>query len=263
MSTESRRDFIQQAGLAAGALLTANTLAAAPAAAAGLIPQVDTSSGVAGIQQLLQQKNPLIWVITGDSITHGAAHTRGSRSYPEHFAERVRWEMGRVRDVVINTGISGDRADGILADLDWRVLQFRPNVVSLMFGMNDCVGGKPNREIFRTKLTEVTRRVQEAGAIPVLNTPNTVVLANSAPRSDELEAYAQIVREIAAERQAILVDHYKHWGTAKPRQEDLVAWIEDKSIHPGVYGHREFAKLLFKELGIFDPKSETCNLPVP
>ena len=48
-------------------------------------------------------------MFTGDSITHGALHTMGWRSYPEHFAERVRWELGRMRDIVINTGISGDR----------------------------------------------------------------------------------------------------------------------------------------------------------
>jgi len=262
MASESRREFIQHAGLAAGALLATNTASAAAPSTPASIQTVDTTSGVPGIQKLIQAKDPLIWVFTGDSITHGALHTLSSRSYPEHFAERVRWEMRRMRDVVINTGISGDRVDGILADLDWRVLQFRPNVVSLMFGMNDCTGGEANRPNFRTKLTEITKRVQDAGAIPILNTPNTTILANSSGRLD-LPAYAQIVREVAADRKAVLVDHWKHWETAKPKQEDLVAWIEDKSIHPGVYGHREFAKLIFQELGISDPASPTSTLAVP
>ena len=131
-----------------------------------------------------------------------------------------------------------------------------------MFGMNDCGSGEANRANFRTKYTEIVKRIQDAGAIPILNTPNTVIVANSSGRED-LPAYAQIVREVAADRKAVLVDHWKHWETAKPRQEDLVAWIEDKSIHPGVYGHREFAKLIFQELGISDAGSPTSNLAVP
>ena len=82
-----------------------------------------------------------MWVFTGDSITHGALHTKGWRSYPEHFAERVRWELKRMRDIVVNTGVSGDRAQGLLPDLDWRVLHLKPDVVSVMLGVNDSAYG--------------------------------------------------------------------------------------------------------------------------
>ncbi|MFO1019171.1 MAG: SGNH/GDSL hydrolase family protein [Planctomycetales bacterium] len=223
---------------------------------------LDPHSGLAGIQALLKQPDPVIWLITGDSITHGALHTYGWRSYPEHFAERVRWELKRVRDIVINTGISGDTTGGTLKDIDWRILQFRPHVVSVMLGMNDCGGGPQGRDTFRKNLTEITKRVQGSGAIPLLNTPNTVYIKNSQSRAD-LPNYAQIVREVAAETKAGLVDHWKHWSEAKPDQEQLLPWIEDKSIHPGVYGHREFAKEIFRALGIYDPNSNTCKLEVP
>ena len=43
----------------------------------------------------------------------------------------------------------------------------------------------------------------------------------------------------------------------------LLAWLEDQSIHPNVYGHREFAKLIFRTLEIYDAKSPTCKLEVP
>ena len=222
-------------------------------------PKVD---GLVGIKALLAGKDPVMWVITGDSITHGALHTLGWRSYPEHFAERVRWELKRMRDVVINTGISGDTIPGVSKDLDWRVLQFKPQVVSLMFGMNDCTAGPGGRDKFRDGLAALVERIRAAGAIPLLNTPNTVYIANSARRED-LPAYAQIVREYAEANQLALVDHWKHWEAAKSNQEDLLPWIEDKSIHPGVYGHREFAKEIFRVLGIYDDNSPTCKLEVP
>jgi len=233
------------------------------AAAANAVPAAPPEpEELKRIKALLAGKEPVIWVITGDSITHGALHTLGWRSYPEHFAERVRWELGRVRDVVINTGISGDRVPGVLADLDWRVLQFKPAVVSLMFGMNDCTAGAAGRDKFRADLGTLVERIRASGAIPLLNTPNTVYIANSAGRED-LPAYATIVREYAIENQVPLVDHWQHWEAAKPDQETLLPWIEDKSIHPGVYGHREFAKEIFRVVGINDDASPTCMLEVP
>lgn len=218
--------------------------------------------GLGAIRELLKRKEPVCWVFTGDSITHGALHTLGWRSYPEHFAERVRWELRRMRDIVINTGISGDRTGGLLADLDWRALHLKPDMVSVMLGMNDCSSGPEGRELFRKNLTAIIERIRGAGALPLLHSPNTVYVKNSGGRGD-LPAYAAIVREVASATGTGLIDHWAHWEKTKPDQESLLPWLEDRSIHPGVYGHREFAKLIFRDLGIFDPASPTCRLEVP
>jgi len=122
----------------------------------GLIAGADALPGGATTQdygepvrKLLANSEPMTWVITGDSITQGALHTFGWKSYPELFAERVRWELRRVRDIVINTGISGDTSGGILKETEWRIFRFHPHVTSLMFGTNDCVAGATGRDAFR------------------------------------------------------------------------------------------------------------------
>lgn len=260
-STASRRRFLQ---CCAGLSAAAQSVVTAAADDAPRLRQHDVSAtaGLAGLQQLLKSPQSATWVFTGDSITHGALHTLGWRSYPEHFAERVRWELGRVRDVVINTGISGDRTGGILKDWDWRAGRFQPDTVSLMFGMNDCGAGPAGREEFRRNLHTLVDRALAAQALPLLHTPNTVYTAKS-PGREDLPAYAQIIREVAAERGVALVDHYAEWRQAKPDQESLLPWLQDESIHPGVYGHRMFARSLFRVLGIFDEKSPTCQLEVP
>ena len=114
-----RRRFLQGAALAACAAGASLGHAAAedPPTSAATLDR---------IKALLAGNDALTWVITGDSITHGALHTLGWRSYPEHFAERVRWELRRMRDVVINTGISGERTGGLLKDFDWRAARFQP-----------------------------------------------------------------------------------------------------------------------------------------
>ena len=96
------------------------------------------ASDLEKLKTILKGEAPNIWLFTGDSITHGAKHTHGYRSYPEVFQERIRWEISRVRDIVINTGISGNTASNILSDFEWRVAQFKPNVVSVMIGYFDC-----------------------------------------------------------------------------------------------------------------------------
>jgi hypothetical protein len=37
----------------------------------------------------------------------------------------------------------------------------------------------------------------------------------------------------------------------------------DDAFHPNAHGHRAFAHLLFRELGIFDETSNVCRLLVP
>ena len=217
------------------------------------------------IREKLSGKEPLTWVFTGDSITHGALHTMGWRSYPEHFAERVRWELRRVRDIVINTGISGDRMPRLVGDAEWRVHRFRPHIVSLMMGMNDCVAGEAGRETYRTNLERFAGEVRERNGILLLHTPNPIVMADASKDSRrDLPAYVEILREFAAARAVPLVDHYQHWTETRKDVYHMHYLLSDGSIHPNQYGHVVFAKLLFTKLGIFDAAgSRTCRLFVP
>ncbi len=216
---------------------------------------------LAGIRAILADKaHPLTWVFTGDSITHGAKHTHGSRTYVEHFAERVRWELGRVQDIVINTGISGDKADGILRTFEWRIARFKPDVVSIMIGMNDCARGPEKRAEFRTNLVQLIRQTRALGAVPILHTQNTTE-ASAAKERGDLPAYAAIVAEVAREQNTVLVDHWQHWQSASQDPQLLKRWLNDP-IHPNARGHRELAILTFQVLGIYSTNSPTC-LPTP
>lgn len=86
------------------------------------------------ISTVLNSDTPATWVVTGDSITHGALHTNGRRSYPEHWTERVRWELGKPknRDFVIDSGVSGATSAELVAMFGERVTAFSPRVVSIV-----------------------------------------------------------------------------------------------------------------------------------
>lgn len=214
---------------------------------------------------LLAGKEPVTWVFTGDSITHGALHTMGWRSYPEHFAERVRWELRRMRDIVINTGISGDRMTGLLKDAEWRVHRFRPHVVSLMMGMNDCVAGPDGRTSFRQSLDTFLADLVKQKSLLLLHTPNRIFSPDMAKdRRKDLPAYVDILRRFASDNQIPLVDHFQHWTDTRKDFYELIYLLSDATVHPNQYGHSEFANLLFQKLGMFDAaSSRTCRMFVP
>lgn len=204
---------------------------------------------------------PWCWLFYGDSITHGAKHTHGWRSFPEIFAERVRWELRRRQDIVINAGYSGNTTDDLLKEYDWRCRHWHPDAVFLLIGINDIVK-LDNRELFRSNLIRLTRQFRADGAIPVLQTCSTIQKHPENPgywkRYQELPAYNEMIRETAREEEVILIDHDRHWREKASDPEILASWLGER-IHPGALGHLEMAKEIFRSLDIFDPDSDCCN----
>ena len=212
------------------------------------------------IRGLLAREEPVRWIFAGDSITHGAKHTMGWRDYPELFSERVRSELARPRDRVITTAISGWAIWDIEADLEWNILVENPDVVSINLGPNDCLRPKPLEEFKATYLDVLDRVRERTGAALIVHTANQVIETAGPELVAGLADYAQAAREVAEESGAVLVDHFEHWDN---QVEGVIhEWI-GHGCHPNQYGHRAMAHLLFREIGIWDDESRTCQLFVP
>ncbi len=213
------------------------------------------------ILSLLSQKEPINWVFTGNSITHGAKHTHGMRSYPEIFAERIRWELQRTTDFVINTGISGHTTQQILSDFDNRVSQFKPKVVAMMIGTNDAANNNNiSVDQYGANLKAIIGKIRKIEAVPILLTPNIIIVEKS-PERNRLFEYVSKMKAIAQEEKVILVDNWNIWSVelqAKYNGEVFKHLLNDP-LHPNGFGHQEIAMALFKELSIFDPESPTCG----
>lgn len=215
------------------------------------------------IATLLDRETPVRWLFAGDSITHGALHTLGWRDYTELFSERVRWELHRHRDVVIKTGVSGWTIQHLAADLDWSVRQFSPDVVSLMFGMNDCVAGLEGVDAFAATYRTVIATIREQSeALLLLHTPNPALFYADRARAERLLPYRNAILEIARDGSVPLIDHFERWRGGES-DGTLQHWLVD-GFHPNEYGHRALAQGLFDALGIWKPaESLICQLPIP
>ncbi len=77
----------------------------------------------------------------GDSITYASRnlsdpHDLG-QGYPKFAAASIRETFPDVEFEFINQGISGNRTEDVLARLDTDTIDFQPDIVSLLIGIND------------------------------------------------------------------------------------------------------------------------------
>jgi lysophospholipase L1-like esterase len=206
---------------------------------------------------------PVTWVFLGDSITQGVTHTHGWRNYVEHFAERVRGELGRRGDAIVNSGVAGATTEDLLPEFHWRAGRFAPDVVFVMFGTNDILAGEHGVRGFRYRLDQIVQRSRDVGATVVLQTPPPV-LEDGDRGPDLIAKYATAVREVGADLGVLVVDHAAHWAkAAKDTGVEVapVGWLDD-TFHPGARGHHELTRTLLRSIGIDDPTSAVFSLRV-
>jgi lysophospholipase L1-like esterase len=226
----------------------------------------DTASPTAAsdrqrIADALAGTEPMNWVITGDSITHGLVFTQGRRSYAEHLNELIRGELQRTRDIIINSAISGHRIVDILGDFERRVASWRPDVVTLMIGTNDMSTDGPvvAPEEYAASLRDFVSRVRSLGAVPVLQTPPSIDAAN-APERARLAEFADAVRGVAASEDVILVDQLARFTELGAGG---IPWgLMGDPFHPNATGHAALAVELAHALGIRPAPERNRTLPL-
>ncbi len=255
-----RRTFLNQAlkGLAVAGL--PSLVQSCASSATAVVVSRSAQGDLEQITKLVADKSkPAIWVFSGDSITHGAVHTHGLRSYPEIFTERIRTEMGRGRDFVVNTAISGHTSKDIRNDFDWRIKQFNPRVVSLTVGTNDAaVNRNISVSMYEENMNWLIDSFRKITAIPIIHTPNTIQY--KLPGGDvrlRLPEYVDTIYKVVKKHDVILVDNWKYWQENNA-QALAEGWFAD-ALHPSGKGHLQMARLLFKTIGIFNEKSFTCT----
>lgn len=217
----------------------------------------DTTGTYAYIQERLASDKPITWLFIGDSITHGALWTYGYDDFTELFEKRIRNEMGRTGDIIINTGVSGATTQEFLQNKDSRCLRYDADIVFIMLGMNDCV--TLSVEVFEANLKETVKAVREVNGMPILMTPNV------APgRLHVLPPYIEVIRKVAREENVMLIDHYKEWEEQGTTPEILESWVSAADsvmqIHPTSVGHLKIAQSIFKAIGLYDSKSPLCTM---
>ena len=200
------------------------------------------------ITERIHSNDRALWVFCGDSITHGALHTQGWRDYVEIVEERVRYELGKTMQLFVNSGISGDTTAGIVKTLDHRVLQFKPDIFSLMIGMNDAARLSP--EEYEINLREIVRRVRDESDADILMNTCCAIHPEECPGREQYAEYMQVFRNVAGELGLALIDHHSTWESVRVEDRTTFqSWMANE-FHPNALGHWIFAERILNELGL-------------
>lgn len=184
-------------------------------------------------------------VCFGDSITGAYYHTGSQRAWCDMLGLALQKSNPNANLQMINAGLSGHTTVNALARIDKDVIAKKPDLVVIMFGMNDVT--RVPLETYQQNMREIIMRCRNAGAAVVLCTPNGVS-PNAERPEKKLDQYAGVVRSIAKEFSLPMVDFLKDWQAL--RSQDPIGWslLMSDAIHPNMNGHKRFAELIAESI---------------
>jgi lysophospholipase L1-like esterase len=186
-------------------------------------------------------REPVRIVCIGDSITGVYYHSGSRRAYPEMLQLALQQLYPQAQLSVRNAGISGDTTTGGLKRLERDVLAHKPQLVTIMFGMNDLVATPV--DVFKKNLREMITRCRQSGAEVVLCTQNSIVESPQRP-SARLVEFTQAIRDVAKEEALVVADCFAAFEAV--HAADAAEWnlLLSDAIHPNMAGHKLFAETL-------------------
>lgn len=179
-------------------------------------------------------------VAFGDSITAGYAVRRGFTSF---WREMLQRKYSQAKIEMINSGISGDTTMDGLARLDWTVLSYEPDLVTINFGINDCVL-RLGLDEFEMNLVEMVRRIRAGPGSEMLLLSSQPL---ETPPYDRLVLdYYQAIERVAKEMDVGFVDVYGAWMERIRQGTPLGSLILSGLDHPNEAGYKIISEVLMR-----------------
>lgn len=175
-------------------------------------------------------------VAFGDSIVEGYGQPEG---WPEILGRRLSRKYQDVQ--VVNAGVSGDTALDGLHRLRKSVLDKKPDLVLVSFGLNDMKNGRPV-DAFAEDLEIIVDRILEYGAEPVLLTTTRLQKSTGMVSPFRPEPYNEAIRRIASEKAIPMIDIYEEVDGY-----NTVQYLRDVA-HPNAEGYKVLAEIIGKAL---------------
>ena len=191
-------------------------------------------------RKLLAKKHVRV-VCFGDSVTGVYYHTGSRQAYTDMVGVGLRQLSTGGSIEAINAGISGHTTVNALSRIDKDVLAHKPDLVTVMFGLNDMT--RVSLEDYTANLRTIVSKCRGIGADVVLATPNNVVTTSSRP-TEKLVKYCDAVRAVARELQVPLCDVYREMSAIRAHDEFDWRLIMSDAIHPNMDGHKRIAEQL-------------------
>ena len=145
-----------------------------------VVPCAGAESPAVDALQLVTQKlkagQPLVFATFGERVTLQCYHTDYQQNYITFTTDALRQAYPQVNIRIVHAGNMGTTVRGLAnARFERYVLDHRPDVVFIMFGMNDCGGRAAGLDGYDQNLTRLIEMTRGIGAVPVICNQNEVL----------------------------------------------------------------------------------------
>lgn len=147
---------------------------------------------------------------------------------------------------MVNAGISGNTSADGLARLDRDVIARQPDLVVVMFGINDMSRSTAPAD-YRSNLEEIARQLSGAGAEVVLCTPTFSERLGAHPLETQ-QAYREMVREVAREDSLAVADTHAAFASLRAENPDAYVLAMSDAVHPNMNGHKLIAETVARAI---------------
>lgn len=184
----------------------------------------------------------------GDSFTEGVgdpdvSRPNGVRGWADRVAEALAAQEPGFR--YANLAIRGRKMQAVLAEQVPRAVELRPDLVTMYAGGNDILRPKVDIDGMLEAYADAVGRLTGSGARVLLFTAFDLGFAPVFGRlRGRVAVYNELVREIADDAGATVVDYWRMREYRDPRM-----WDVDR-LHMSTLGHRHMAARVLDLLGV-------------
>lgn len=205
------------------------------------------------------------FLFQGDSITDAGRDRSNIRDlgpgYPKYAAELLRATYPQVSFDFMNTGISGDRAESLLARWDADAIALEPDVISILIGVNDtwhrdAAGNWMTEDYFESCYRGILTQLKEKTSAKIIILEQFLIFVpggsmNPAEFRADLNRKIQVSRKLAREYADVYVPLDGLFAAASVKNPPT-KWTPD-GVHPTTDGAKfiaDFYPGAFEKLGL-------------
>ncbi|HEX9995766.1 MAG TPA: SGNH/GDSL hydrolase family protein [Abditibacterium sp.] len=194
----------------------------------------------------------------GDSITYFGAYMKDAPYYsaenPGGYVRLVASGLASqgVNVTVIPAGIGGNTSIYMLGRLERDVLSKKPTWMTLSAGVNDVMHTAVELEPYKTAMTAILDRCQEAGVKVVVLTATQIGLPVTGAANVKLAAYNDFLRETAKARNLPLADVNAAMVAEQEafKKAGIKRSLTTDGVHMNIYGDLMMARTVLAAFGL-------------
>ena len=194
----------------------------------------------------------------GDSITYFGAYMKDtpyfSTENPGGYVRLVASGLASqgINVTVIPAGIGGNTSVYMLGRLEKDVLSKKPTWMTLSAGVNDVMHRAVDLEAYKTAMTAILDRCQQAGVKVVVLTATQIGLPITGEANVRLAAYNDFLRETAKARGLPLADVNAAMAAEQAAFEKagIKRSLTTDGVHMNIYGDLMMAKTVLAAFGL-------------